>query len=240
MNPKRVALITGAARGIGRAIACDLGADHALAITYRHTDPAPLLRDFPDALAIRADLSQGDIAIDVIARVIGRFGRLDVIVNNAGMAPATPAGDTDTTTHRAILELNLIAPITLVAAAMPWLERGASIVNISSVNARMPPETHSVYAASKAALETWTRAVAKTFGPRGIRVNAVAPGAIETKENPRPADLVQRFVENTALGRIGTPGDIAGDIAGAVRFLISDSASFVTGEVLTVAGGYRL
>ena len=92
------------------------------------------------------------------------------------------------------------------------------------------------YSASKAALNTWTKGIAKALGPRGIRVNAIAPGAIERPESPRPPELVAKFVELTALGRSGVPADIAK----VVRFLASDGADFITGEVITVSGGYRL
>jgi len=123
-----------------------------------------------------------------------------------------------------------------LAAALPHLQSGAAVVNISSVNAVLPPKGAALFGASKAALNLWTRAMAKELGSKGIRVNAVAPGAINIAENPRPAGLTELFVKETALGRIGTPQDIAR----AVRFLASEDARFVTGEVLTVSGGYRL
>ena len=131
---------------------------------------------------------------------------------------------------------SVLAPAALLSAALPHLGAGAAIVNISSVNAVLPPKGASVYGASKAALNLWTRAMAKELGPRGIRVNAVAPGAINIPEAPRSDDLTALFVKDTALGRIGTPRDIAR----AVRFLAGEAAAFVTGEVLTVSGGYRL
>ena len=232
----RVALVTGAARGIGRAIATDLGGDHDLAFTYNSSDPGPLLADRPEALAIRADLSDPGCAVEVIEAVIARFGRLDVLVNNAGAVEMTPLDSSDLDTHRRIHEVNVLAPMALLAAALPHLQPGAAVVNISSVNAVLPPRDAAAYGASKAALNLWTQGAAKELGPRGIRVNAVAPGAIERVESPRPPELIEAFVKDTALGRTGTPEDIAQ----AVRFLASDAASFITGEVLTVSGGYRL
>ena len=110
------------------------------------------------------------------------------------------------------------------------------MVNISSVNATLPPKGASLYGASKAALELWTRAAAKEMGPRGVRVNAVSPGAIDIEDAQRDADLRQAFIDMTALERMGTPQDVAE----AVRFMASDAASFITGEVLVVSGGYRL
>lgn len=226
----KVALVTGGARGIGRAIASDLARDTHVAVTWLTTDPGPLLTERPDVLAIRADLFDPATPARTIADVIARFGGLDLIVNNAGAL--APDDSDDGRNHR----VNVAAPMALLDAALPHLKPGACVINISSVNARLPAMGAAGYSASKAGLELWTRAMAKTHGPRGIRVNAVAPGAIERSEAPRPPDMVAAFVEMTALGRIGRPDDIAN----AVRFLASDAAAFITGETLTVSGGYRL
>ena len=229
----KVALVTGGARGIGRAIAHDLAADHAVAVGWHTTAP----KDMPERVqAIRADLSQDGACAGLIDEVIARFGRLDVIVNNAGLVASTPKDAFDGDAWRAVFDVNLLAPGALLAAALPHLKPGAAIVNVSSVNAVFPPRDAVAYGASKAALNLWTRAMAKELGARQIRVNAVAPGAINLPEEPRSPELIELFVDDTALGRIGTPGDIAK----AVRFLASDQAGFITGEVLTVSGGYRL
>ncbi len=225
-----VALITGGARGIGRAIASELAADHIIAVTYLSTPPNALLRDHPDILALPADLSQPDVAREIIQQIVTQFGRLDVIVNNAG---AIAMDDVD---PMATLAVNLAAPMALLEAALPHLHSGASVINISSVNAELPAMGAAGYSASKAALNTWTRGMAKTLGPKGIRVNAIAPGAIERSESPRPAELVKAFVDMTALGRSGVPQDIAN----VARFLASEASGFITGEVITVSGGYRL
>lgn len=232
----RVALVTGAARGIGRAIAHDLAGDHATAITHHTTDPGLLLSERPDIFPIKADLANSDEAARVIQSVIDQFGQIDVIVNNAGAIVPTPLDATEFDAHRQTLEVNLIAPAALLSAALPHLKPGASVVNISSINAMLPAMGASIYSASKAALNTWTRGMAKELGPRGIRVNAIAPGAIERIESPRPDDMVALFVKDTALGRIGTPEDIAS----AVRFLATKGSGFITGEIITVSGGYRL
>lgn len=227
---KPVALITGGARGIGRAIAAELSADHTVAITYHSTPPNALLHDFPNILALPADLTTTGVAGDIMHQVINHLGRLDVIVNNAGAIAMDDADPMET------LAVNLAAPMALLDAALPHLHRGASVINISSINAELPAMGAVGYSASKAALNTWTRGMAKTLGPRGIRVNAIAPGAIERAESPRPPELVQAFVSMTALGRTGTPIDIAR----VARFLASDASGFITGEVITVSGGYRL
>ncbi|APE43957.1 oxidoreductase [Sulfitobacter alexandrii] len=226
----KVALVTGAARGIGRAIAHDLATDHAVAITHHGTPPDALLSQRPAVQAIRADLSDPASADRIIDAVIAQFGQLDVIVNNAG---AIEMDDGDPALNHAV---NVAAPMALLRAALPHLSPGACVVNISSVNAVFPARGAAAYSASKAALNTWTRAMAKELGPRGIRVNGVAPGAIERPEPPRPPDLIAAFVNETALGRIGVPEDVAR----VVRFLVSDAAGFITGETITVSGGYRL
>jgi len=230
---RKVALVTGGARGLGRAIALDLAEDHHVAVTYRTTHPDEGLDGI---FSIKADFLDRTSHKSVIDAVIGHFGRLDVIVNNAGSLEVSPVSDFDMDEFRVINDVNLLAPHGLLAAALPHLKSGAAIVNISSVNAVLPPKGAALYGASKAALDLWTRAMAKELGPQGIRVNAVAPGAVNIPEAPRDAALTTAFVEMTALGRLATPGDIAG----AVRFLASDAASAITGEILTVSGGYRL
>lgn len=229
---KKVALVTGGARGIGRGIAEDLMRDHQVAVLYNTTAP-----DWagPEVMTLQADLAKDD-ATEVIAAIIARFGRLDAIVNNAGVIASSPFDAFDPSAYHDLLAVNTLAPHALLAAALPHLNRGAAIVNISSVNATLPPRGASLYGASKAAIDLWTKAAAKELGPQGIRVNAVAPGAIDTDDAPRPQDLRQAFLDLTALDRLGTPQDIAA----AVRFLLSDAASFITGEVLVVSGGYRL
>lgn len=169
-------------------------------------------------------------------QIPGRFGRLDVLVNNAGLVEMTPPDAQEFQTHRRIFDVNVIAPMALLSAALPHLKGGASVINISSTNAELPAKGAAAYSASKAALNTWTHAMAKELAARGVRVNAVAPGATERPESPRSDALIAQFEEMIALGRMGQPEDIAR----AVRFLASDSAGFVTGDVLNVNGGYRL
>lgn len=233
---RRVALVTGAARGIGRAIATDLARDHDIAITFRTTDPAALLADVPEVLALKADLADENAAAEVVAAVIDRFGRLDVVVNNAGSVAAMPLETADYGALRDMFDTNVTGPMAVLAAALPHLKDGASVINITSVNARLPPMSAPAYGASKAALETYTKAAAKILGPKGIRVNAVAPGATEIPEAPRPDELNQLFIKDTALGRIGRPEDIAR----VVRFFAEDGSAWVTGTVLDASGGYRL
>ncbi|WP_299625495.1 SDR family oxidoreductase [uncultured Tateyamaria sp.] len=232
-HAQKVALITGAARGIGRAMALDMSRDHGVAITYRNTLPDGLSDDI---LAVHCDLTDAAHPAAVVEAVIDHFGRIDVLINNAGSAVASPVDTFDMTGARAMMDVNVLAPHGLLVAALPHLQAGAAVINISSVNAVLPPGGASLFGASKAALELWTRGIAKELGPRGIRVNAIAPGAIDVEDADRPEALRQLFIDATALGRLGTPKDIAA----TVRFLASEHAAFITGEVLTVSGGYRL
>ncbi len=233
-----VILITGGARGIGRATAEALAPDHAIALTYRTAaDEAAVFRcAHPDSLILQADLARLD-APALIAAIIAQFGRLDGIVNNAGLiAEEPPLPGFDMARAQQILNVNTLAPMAILSAALPHLAAGASVVNITSINARFPPMGAPVYGASKAALENLTIACAKTLGPRGIRVNAVSPGAVERALAPRPPDLIRRFTDETALGRLA----LQDEIASAVRFLLSPAASGITGTVLEVSAGYRL
>lgn len=232
MSDRKVALVTGGSRGIGRAIVADLKRDHDVALTWRNSEP----EDLADVLTIQSDLTCDGAAESVVDQVLAQYGRLDVIINNAGLVAVTPVVSYVAAEHLAIMNVNYHTPVALLAAALPHLKSGAAIVNISSGNAILPPKDAVTYGASKAALNLWTKGMAKELGPRGIRVNAVAPGATELSEAPRPAELVQLFVDQTALGRIGQPEDIAS----AVRFLASEAAGFITGVVLDVSGGYRL
>lgn len=179
----KVALVTGGARGIGHAIATDLSRDHRVAITWKTTLPENLPAE---VLSIQADLTAPDSSSAVIARIIGHFGRLDIIVNNAGLVHPSPTDSFDAASLHAILDVNLLVPNALLAAALPHLAPGSAIVNISSVNAVLPPKGAAVYGASKAALNLWTRAMAKELGDRRIRVNAVAPGAINIPGHRAP------------------------------------------------------
>lgn len=230
---KKVVLVTGGARGIGKAIAQGFARDHDVAITWLSTSPVGLPEDI---MTVRADLTEQDAPARVVAQVMDRFGRLDVIVNNAGVVEGSPVDKFDAVTLARMLHVNVLAADAVLAAALPHMQPGSAIVSISSVNAVLPPRGAAIYGASKAALNLWTRGMAKELGERKIRVNAVAPGAVNNPDEPRSDELVKLFAGETALGRIASPEDIAK----AVRFLAGDEASFITGEVLTVSGGYRL
>ncbi|MEL6888088.1 MAG: SDR family oxidoreductase [Pseudomonadota bacterium] len=227
---RKAVLVTGGARGIGAGIVAELARDHDVMVHFNTTPPET------DCAGVQGDLTDADVPGHLVAATLDRFGRIDAVVHNAGDISGSPLDSYRPDDYRHMFDVNLFAAQGLLAAAAPQFGPGAGMVNISSVNAVLPPMGAAMYGASKAALDLWTRGAAKEMGPRGIRINAVAPGAIDVPGSGRDAELKQAFVNMTALGRMGQPADIAG----AVRFLLSDAASFITGEVLTVSGGYRL
>lgn len=229
-------LVTGAARGIGRAIALDLARDHRVAFTWFSA------RSEAEALAalglhpIRADFTDPAAPEQVIDQTIAALGPLSGLVNNAGAIANTDIDAYDLAQAEAIFRTNLHAPLALISCALPHLTPDAAIVNITSINARSPAASAVAYSASKAALENATLGMAKALGPREIRINAVSPGAVERDHAPRPADLQQAFLKETALPHL-TEAD---DIAAATRFLLSPAARAITGTILPVSGGFRL
>ena len=229
---RKSVLVTGGARGIGAAIVADLQRDHDVTVHHNSTEP-----DIPASCArIQGDLTDPATPALAVGAALARFGRLDAVIHNAGVVAPSPLNSYDQAVLEAMFAVNLFAAHGLLAAALPYLKQGAAMVCISSVNAVLPPRGAVMYGASKAALELWVRGAAKELGPQGIRINAIAPGPIDVPDAGRDDALKQAFTDMTALGRMGLPQDVAA----AVRFLIGDEASYITGDVLTVSGGYRL
>lgn len=242
MNSDRpVALVTGAARRIGASIARRLhAAGHDLALHHLHSaaEMAALAAQL-DAIrpgsvhVLQADLRQFERLPELVAATVGRFGRLDALVNNASNFHPTPLGALTPQQWDDLFAVNARAPLFLAQAAMPHLRaaRGA-IVNLADVYAGRPLREHAIYSAAKAALVSLTRALALELAPQ-IRVNAVAPGAILWPESGQPVEAQQAILAATALGRAGSPDDIAA----AVAWLLSADAGYITGQVLHVDGG---
>jgi pteridine reductase len=240
--PAPVVLVTGAARRVGAEIARTLHAAGArLAIHCRHSraeaeDLAARLNGTrPDSAAVfSADLLDDAALPALIAAVLGRFGRLDALVNNASSFYATKVGAVDTAIWDDLVGSNLKAPYFLAQAAAPQLDAsGGCIVNITDIHAERPLRGYAVYCAAKAGLLGLTRALAQELGPR-VRVNAVAPGAIEWPQGTDDFPPAERaaIIEHSLLKRVGAPADIAR----TVKFLIFD-APYVTGQVINVDGG---
>jgi 3-oxoacyl-[acyl-carrier protein] reductase len=228
------ALVTGASRGIGRAIAAELaGAGASVVIGYRSgRDEAEALAGELGARAVRADVSNADDA----RRLVEEAGDLDILVNNAGLTRDGLLARMPDDDWHTVIETNLSSVFyTCRAVCRPMMKkRAGSIVNVSSIVGVHGNWGQTNYAASKAGIIGFTKSLARELGSRNVRANVVAPGYVKTQlTDVLPEEATAAMLENTPLGRLGEPEDVAG----AVRFLCSDEASFITGEVVLVDGG---
>ncbi|HEY3683106.1 MAG TPA: SDR family NAD(P)-dependent oxidoreductase [Streptosporangiaceae bacterium] len=230
----RHALITGGASGIGFGVARLFHAEGA-AVTLVDTNAA-LLEDRVADLGPRTRGHAADVTDeDAVSAAVAAAGPLDVAVNAAGAGTFGPVTDLPAADWRRIIDLCLTGVFLSVKHEAPAMGEGGAIINIASLNARQPAAGMSAYCAAKAGVEMFTKVAAMELGPSGIRVNALAPGLVETPlttaftEGP----LLGEFVDNAPLGRIGQPGDIAA----AALFLATEQSAWVTGELLLVDGG---
>jgi 3-oxoacyl-[acyl-carrier protein] reductase len=230
----KTALVTGASRGIGRAVAAELAAAGATVVLgYRSgRDEAESLASEIGARAVQADVSSAEDA----ARLVQEAGDLDILVNNAGLTRDGLLARMPDDDWRTVMETNLSSVFyTCRAVCRPMMKkRGGAIVNVSSIVGLRGNWGQTNYAASKAGIIGFTKSLARELGSRGVRANVVAPGYVKTQlTDVLPEEATQAMLQATPLGRLGDPEDVAG----AVRFLCSDEAAFITGEVLLVDGG---
>jgi 3-oxoacyl-[acyl-carrier protein] reductase len=230
----KTALVTGASRGIGRAIAAELARAGATVVVGYNSgrDEAEAVAAEIDARAVKADVSNPEEAV----RLVEEAGDVDILVNNAGLTRDGLLARMSDDDWRTVLETNLSSVFyTCRAVSRPMMrKRAGAIVNVSSVVGLHGNPGQTNYAASKAGIIGLTKSLARELGGRGVRANVVAPGYVTSRlTDVLPAELRAAMLQNTPLGRFGEPGDVAG----AVRFLCSDAAAFITGEVLLVDGG---
>ena len=244
---EKVAIVTGASKGIGAAIAKHLAAEGAaVVVNYSSSKEGAdrvvdgIAKQGGKAIAVRANMAKKAEVERLFTETKKAFGKLDILVNNAGVYEFLPLENVTEEHFHKHFDVNVLGPLLATQEATKYFgPEGGSIINISSSASMSAPPTASVYSATKAALDTITKSLAKELGPRKTRVNAINPGMVET-EGVRDAgflgsDFQKMFETQSPLGRIGQPDDVAP----AVVFLASPDSGWITGETLVVSGGYR-
>jgi 3-oxoacyl-[acyl-carrier protein] reductase len=245
----KVAVVTGASKGIGASIALHLAAEGASVVVNYATSRQGADRVVGEiskaggkAVAVQADVSKQAEVKRLFDETLKAFGRVDVLVNNAGIYDFAPIEEVTAEHFHKQFDLNVLGLLFATQEAAKHIgPEGGSIINISSVVSTFTPPNGSVYSATKAAVDAITRSLSKELGPRRIRVNAVNPGMVETEGTAaagitnEESEFKQRTIASTPLGRVGQPQDIAP----AVVFLASNDSGWITGEFLAAAGGFR-
>ncbi|WP_311276286.1 glucose 1-dehydrogenase [Methylobacterium sp. WCS2018Hpa-22] len=242
----KVAVVTGASKGIGAAIAKNL-AQHGAAIVVNYASSRAgadavveaITSAGGKAIAVKADVSKAEEAQGLIEAAVNQFGRLDVLVNNSGIYEFATIEDVTEEHYRRLFDVNVLGVLLTTQAAVKHLGENGSIVNISSAITHVHTPAAGVYAGTKGALNAISGVLANELAPRKIRVNVVSPGFVVTEGTHTAgvvgSDMEAGFIAQTPLGRAGQPDDIAGVVA----FLASDDARWLTGEVITASGGIR-
>jgi 3-oxoacyl-[acyl-carrier protein] reductase len=237
----KVAIVTGSSKGIGAGIALRLAADGAQVVVNYARSAAEadvvvnkILSAGGRAVSVKADISKPAEIAPLIDAAIAAFGRLDILINNAGVYKGDSLETVTAESFDEHFHLNVRGPLLTTQAAARVMPAGGVIVNISSGLAQSPYPTVHVYCATKGALNTLTRSLAMELGPRSIRVVGIAPGFVHTEGNSESAKGMDAFfIAKTPLGRVGKPTDIASVVA----YAVSDEAGWVTGSTIDVAGG---
>lgn len=237
----RVAIVTGGSRGIGAATARFLAKDgFSVALIYRASTRdadavvTQIVAGGGEAIALQADVSKPEACAAAVAEVLERLGRIDVLVNNAGVFLQRRFEDVDPAFFDELFHTNVLGPLVLMQACYPHLGEGGRVINVLSTLAIEPHPPQALYSATKAALRTITQAYAKEFGRIGATINAVAPGVILTDMmKDAPPEALARVAGETAAGRLGQPEDIAPIIA----FLASPQSVWLNGRMLAADGG---
>lgn len=242
----KVAVVTGASKGIGASVALHLAKEGASVVVNYSTSKegaervvSEITQNGGKALAVQADMSNPNDIPKLFLEASKAFGKIDILVNNAGIYEFAPLEEITLEHCRKTLDLNVIGLILATKEAVKYFGKSGSIVNISSIASTSTPSHTTLYSASKAAVDAIAKVLAKELGPRNIRINNVNPGIIATEGTQTKGILESDFRKNieaqTPLGRIGSTADVAP----AVAFLASDEASWITGETLYITGGLR-
>jgi 3-oxoacyl-[acyl-carrier protein] reductase len=242
----KVAVVTGASKGIGAGIAKALAAEGASVVVNYASSRAgaeavvsAIEAAGGKAVAVGGDVSKAADAKGIINAAIETYGRLDILVNNSGVYEFAPIEEITEEHYRRQFDINVLGVLLTTQAAVGHLGEGASIINVSSVVTTVTPPMTAVYSGTKGAVDAITGVLARELGPRKIRVNAINPGIVETEgthtAGVHGSDMEKSAISQTPLGRVGAPDDI-GAIA---AFLASDEARWLTGECVTASGGMR-
>ena len=242
----KVAIVTGASKGIGAAIAKHLAAEGAAVIVNYSSSKEGADRVVDEiakkegkAIAVRANMAKKAEVERLFSETKKAFGRVDILVHNAGVYEFAPLENVTEEHFHKHFDVNVLGPLLAIQEATKYFgPEGGSVINISSSASISAPASASVYSATKAALDTLTKSLAKELGPRNIRVNVINPGMVETEGTVAGgfigSEFQKMFEAQSPLGRIGQPDDVAP----AVVFLASPDARWITGETLVVSGGY--
>jgi NAD(P)-dependent dehydrogenase (short-subunit alcohol dehydrogenase family) len=238
----RVALVTGGTRGIGRAIAEGfVSAGAKVVVASRKADSCAATQKHLESLggeALGVPAHMGEVAAlkPLVEKTVERFGRLDILVNNAATALTQPIGSFTPEAWDKVYSVDLRGPVFLVQEALPYLEKSpcASVINVISAGAFLPSTYTAMYSGAKAALMSFTRSMAAAFAPKNIRVNALAPGSVDTDMMRANSEAAQKMMASASFQRRMAHAD---EMVGPALFLASDAGSFVTGQVVLADGG---
>lgn len=242
----KVAIVTGASKGIGAAIAKSFAAEGAsVVVNYASSKEgadevvASIVRSGGKAIAVGGDVSKQSEAQALVDAAITTYGRLDTVVNNAGVYEFAPLEAITEASFQRQFGINVLGPLFVTQAAAKHFHEGASVINVGSAVSRITPPNSAVYTGTKGALDAITGVLARELGPKKIRVNSLNPGMVETEGSIAAgfigSDFEKQIVSQTPLGRTGR----VGDIASLAVFLATDDAAWLTGETLLASGGVR-